>query len=107
MAAHGELNNHHPLVFELFVSAVLHVQPHDLGVSLYEPLLVHVEHARYYVRIVGVDRLDLLVFVDADVVGLGEAHLGVHGDDAVVKKLGLEWNQRRLGEARMGKRGAI
>ena len=46
MAAHGELNNRHPLVFEFLVFAVLHVQPHDLGVSLREPLLVHVEDPR-------------------------------------------------------------
>ena len=107
MAVHGKLNNRHPLVFELFVSIVLHVQPHDLGVSLCESLLVHVEHARYYVRIVGVDRLDLLVFVHADGVGLGEARLGVHGDGVVEKKIGLQWNRRRLGEARMGKRGVV
>ena len=89
MPVHGKLNNRHPHVLELFVSAVLHVQPHDLGVSLCKPLLVQVKHARYYVRIVGVDRLDLLVFVDVDAVGLGEACLGVHGDNAVEKKIGL------------------
>ena len=107
MAAHGEVNNRHPLVFEFFFSAILHVQSHDLGISLFEPLLVHVEHARYYIRIVGVDRLDLLVFVDADAVGHGEARLGVHGDDAVEKKIGLQWNRRRLGQARMEKRGEV
>ena len=92
MAAHGELNNHHPLVFELFVCAVLHVQPHDLVVSLCEPLLVHVEHARYYVRIVGVDLLDLFVFMDADAVGLGWGK-----EERYDKKIGLQWNRRKLG----------
>ena len=91
MAAHGELNNGHPLVFQGADAGVLNVQPHDLGVSSREPRHVHVEDPLQFCWIVGVDRLDLLIAVDGDIVHLREVVDGVHGDAAGEKKR-LEWN---------------
>ena len=89
MAAHGNLNDGHPLVFVEAAEGVLHVQPHDLGVSFDEPLLVHVEYPLQFTRLVGVDNRDLLVAMDVDVELLGEEDLGVHGEGTGKKKLRL------------------
>ena len=86
MAAHGELNNGRPLVFQGLCTSVLHVQPHDLGVSSCEPRHLHVEDPLQFCWIVGVDRLDLLIAVDGDIVRLREVADDVHGDVAAEKK---------------------
>ena len=106
MAAHGNLNDDHPLVFVEAAEGVLHVQSHDLGVSFSEPLLVHVEYPLQFARLDGVDHRDLLVAMDVEVELLGEEVLGGHGEGAGKKKLRL---QLRLEAEKMrsGKRGKI
>ena len=84
MAAHGQLQNGQLLVFRR--AGVFHVQPHDLGVSLLEPFLVHGEDALHFRWIVGVHRLDRLLAMDLDSERPGEVVHEVHGYAAREKK---------------------